>query len=464
MTMKQSKTEILHIYHTNDIHSHFENWPGISEFLLQKRTAHEQANESCFVFDIGDFVDRSNLFTEATSGKGNTELLNHAQYDAVTIGNNEGITLSKEALTSLYKDAQFDVILGNLKEANGEQLDWAVPYKTYVTEYGTRVSVIAATAVYETFYKKLGWTILKPRRVLERLAAELRKTSDCIICLSHLGIHEDRMLAEETSDIDVILGAHTHHLFVQGEWMDGTMLAATGKFGEYIGYVNISIEKGETKKIQASVIPAKELKESLIEEQILSDKTEEAIQLLDNEVFYTPIDLKRNLVDDSELSTFFGEALLSYTNADCALFNTGIFLEDLPKGVVTKKDLHKVLPHPINACILMISGSALYDYYETSLDPEWIHKEVRGLGFRGTVMGSMIQTNLSMSDEGILYVGQLPVEESSTYRLATLDMFTFGFFYPDMQSEIIDYIVPEMIRDIAGWYGAYHYGMSINLT
>ena len=46
-------------------------------------------------FDIGDYVDRSHPFTEGTIGKGNTQLLNEAGYDAVTIGNNEGITMSK---------------------------------------------------------------------------------------------------------------------------------------------------------------------------------------------------------------------------------------------------------------------------------------------------------------------------------------------------------------------------------
>ncbi len=43
-------------------------------------------------------MDRSNIYTEATLGKGNVELLNEAQYDVVTIGNNEGITLSFEDL------------------------------------------------------------------------------------------------------------------------------------------------------------------------------------------------------------------------------------------------------------------------------------------------------------------------------------------------------------------------------
>ena len=89
--------EVIHVYHTNDIHSHFENWPQTSRFLRDKRSESERQNEAYFLFDIGDHVDRSHPFTEGTNGKGNVLLLNEAGYDAVTIGNNEGITMPKEA-------------------------------------------------------------------------------------------------------------------------------------------------------------------------------------------------------------------------------------------------------------------------------------------------------------------------------------------------------------------------------
>ena len=66
--------------------------------------------------DIGDHIDRSNIFTEGTLGKGNVHLLNDAKYDYVTIGNNEGITLSHEELESLYIAANFEVIVSNFTD------------------------------------------------------------------------------------------------------------------------------------------------------------------------------------------------------------------------------------------------------------------------------------------------------------------------------------------------------------
>ena len=129
---------------------------------------------------------------------------------------------------------------------------------------GISVGVIGATAMYTEFYSKLGWRIEEPRQLLKKVAAQLQEKTDVIVCLSHLGIHEDRQLAEECEHIDVILGAHTHHLFVKGELVNDTLLAATGKFGEYVGHVEILVDMAG-KKIdgkRAEVVHVNELESS----------------------------------------------------------------------------------------------------------------------------------------------------------------------------------------------------------
>ena len=102
-SLNTNKETIIHLYHTNDIHSHFENWPQISRFVLGKKRRQE-AGETVLTIDIGDHVDRFHSISEATNGIGNTKLLNEALYDYITIGNNEGITLAKEHLNRLYDD------------------------------------------------------------------------------------------------------------------------------------------------------------------------------------------------------------------------------------------------------------------------------------------------------------------------------------------------------------------------
>ena len=447
--------EKIHIYHTNDIHSHFESWPQISRLLSDRKDEHRKAGEACYLFDIGDHIDRSHPFTEGTKGKGNIKLLNEAGYDAVTIGNNEGVTMSKESLSSLYEDANFDVVLGNLVDMQGELPEWAVPSVVYVTAEGTRVGVIGATAEYIQFYAKLGWQVRPPREQLRGLAERLAPETDIIICLSHMGLTEDERLALESPYIDVILGAHTHHLFLEGKFVQGTLLAATGKYGQYTGHVTVEFDslKKHIKKMSATVYPTEKL--PVIEEDIrrVNELIVEGKRSLDIPVFYNPERLMQNLFATSPLSSFFGKAIIAHTEADCGMFNAGIFLGNLEAGWVTKGDIHSLLPHPINLCVVTLDGTELLEIYELSFNEEWPKVKIKGLGFRGALMGAMIFERLYKNKKGTLFAGNREVVSGEKYTLATLDMFTFGFFYPSLKNADKEYYMPELLRDIFGIYG-----------
>jgi len=449
------RIETIHFYHTNDIHSHFENWPQISRFLCDEKRKHSIEGDACYHFDIGDHVDRSHPFTEGTKGQGNIQLLNEAGYDAVTIGNNEGITMSKEALSTLYKDAKFDVILSNLFEEDGSRPNWLFPYTIYVTEQGTRIGVIGATAEYKAFYSKLGWQVTPPRENLKLVAESIDDETDMIVCLSHMGIHEDEKLAVECPEIDVILGAHTHHLFHEGKWIGNTLLAATGKYGEYVGHVTLkfNVDAKELLQLDAELVRADSVESDEKDIEKVNKLIQIGKQAMEERVFYNPSPLSQNLFDVSPLSSFFGRALIAYSQADCAMFNAGIFLGSLEKGWVTKEDLHSLLPHPINLCLITLDGSELKEVYELSLTKEWPQIEIKGLGFRGTLMGAMIHERLYKNSYGQLFAGNREVVSGHKYTLATLDMFTFGFFFPSLKHAEIEYYMPELIRDVLAWYG-----------
>lgn len=106
--------ETIHLLHTNDLHSHFENWPKIRRYLVDRQTKLKQNNQEYLTLDLGDFMDRFHPLTDATNGLLNIEIMNQINYDYATIGNNEGITNSKQELNALYEDANFQVLLANL--------------------------------------------------------------------------------------------------------------------------------------------------------------------------------------------------------------------------------------------------------------------------------------------------------------------------------------------------------------
>lgn len=435
-------SETIHIYHTNDLHSHFVNWPSIKALLSERKRWHEEEGDFCLILDIGDHVDRSHPFTEGSAGRGNTALLNEAGYDAVTIGNNEGITLSKEELNDLYVQADFDVVVGNLKDAEGFRPTWAKPYRIIETHGGTKVGLVGATAEFTPFYKRLGWSISDGKEAIKEAVEAIKDQTDVIVCLSHLGVKEDEMLAELCPEIDVILGAHTHHIFHEGKMIGNTLLGAAGKFGMYVGHVTI---ESSLKDKKAYLIETADLRNP--DESFDDCLIEEGKNQLDEPIFYNEEKLKAEWFKDSKLSELFGEAMLEFSEADCAIFNAGIFMADLHEGQVTRYDFHKMLPHPINPCLIELTGAELKEIYLQSLNSEWPHIELKGLGFRGAIFGNIIHVNLELIDHKLHVNGEL-AKADQVYRLITLDMFTFGYFFPALKRAPKTYFMPEFLRDV----------------
>lgn len=439
-------SETIHIYHTNDLHSHFKNWPRIKSFLAERKSWHEEAGDVCLILDIGDHVDRSHPYTEGTAGQGNVLLLNEVHYDAVTIGNNEGITLSKDELNDLYVEADFEVVVSNLFDLQGRRPDWAKPFHVIHTKNGTRIGLVGATAEFTPFYQKLGWKITDAKQSIIEAVKEIENEVDLIVCLSHLGVKEDELLAELCPQIHLILGAHTHHIFHDGKWQGNTLMGAAGKFGFYIGHVTV---EEQFEKSSAQLIETSQLRK--VGEGFDEFLVEQGKLQLGELVFHSTKSLKAEWFKDSEMGLLFGQALIEFTEADCALFNAGIFMQDMPKGALTRYDFHKMLPHPINPCLVELSGAELKEIYLQSLNAEWPQLELKGMGFRGVVFGKMLHMNMEITDHHFYINGQLAMHDQ-IYKLVTLDMLTFGYFFPSLKRAPKTYFMPEFLRDVFSQY------------
>lgn len=446
--------ETIHFYHTNDLHSHFQHWPRIDDLLTSRKKWHQEEGHSSFAFDIGDHIDRSHIFTEGTLGKGNTQLLNHAQYDVVTIGNNEGITLPHDDLDTLYEKAHFDVVVGNLFDENGKRPNWVKPYVLKQTSKGTKIGIIAVTAEFSVFYERLGWKVTSAFEAIQKSLEQLTQDVDILICLSHLGIQEDEKMAAQFPAIDVIFGAHTHHVLHDGKIVNNVLLAAAGKFGQFVGQVTVDYDliTNEIRKKEAILYDVNELPAVQHELQKVSELERIGKDKMKTIEFYQKETLEKKWFQESALSAFFGEALVSYCDADCALFNAGIFLDDLKSGDVSSLHVHQILPHPINPCVIELTYLELFDLYHQSLNHEWSNLEIKGLGFRGSIMGKLIAYNMKIVDNE-LYIKNELVNPNKIIRLATLDMFTFGYFFPSLKEANKTYFMPDFLRDVFIWYG-----------
>ncbi|MDZ5606705.1 bifunctional UDP-sugar hydrolase/5'-nucleotidase [Bacillus pseudomycoides] len=457
--MDINKETIIHLYHTNDIHSHFENWPQISRFVQEEKKRRQKAGESVFTLDIGDHVDRFHRITEATNGQGNTKLLNEALYDYVTIGNNEGITLAKEHLDHLYDEANFEVLLANLFEKDGTRPTWAKPYKLHTTADGITIAFIGLTVAYPDFYEMLGWHIEDPMTHLEVILEDVKEKADVTVVLSHLGKNADEYMAEHY-DIDVILGAHTHHLFEHGVLVNETLLCCGEKWGRYVGHVQLTVDK-ETKQIvkkDGRALCTKELKVSGEALPTIEVLEEESKRIMAEPIIELKEPLPIDWFKETTFSSMLAGALKEWCNAEVGMVNAGVLLEGLTEGIVTRGDIHRICPHPINPCALKVKGKTLREVILKARRPNMEGLEVKGLGFRGKVMGKMIYDGIEVIPDTIpgnkillkdVLINGESLELNRIYTVGTIDMFTFGYLYPELSTlSEKQYYMPELLRDV----------------
>jgi 2',3'-cyclic-nucleotide 2'-phosphodiesterase (5'-nucleotidase family) len=442
--------EVIHIYHTNDLHSHFEHWPRIHHFLQERKKWHEHAGEEFLLFDLGDHADRSHPLTEATHGNVNVELLNNAGYHAVTIGNNEGITFPHEDLEHLYDHRLFDVLLANLYRESGQRPSWVKANQIYETKKGMKVAVIGLTACYPHLYQLMGWKITDPYEELKNQLQELKGHSDMIILLSHLGIHDDEQIAREFPEIDVIIGGHTHHIFHEGKIVEDALLACAGKYGMFVGHICLTIDPEEKKMVEkkAWLYDTNDMPPVIDEVQQVEELFHSGKEMLSTEI------ISKHYVHTSqdELARLLCNALREICAADCAFINKGIILESLDPGVVTKFDLHRICPHPINPCVVELTGAELKEVLLQTLDEKWSDMQIMGFGFRGKIMGEMVYSGIHMTRRRqyhLLTVQGKLIESEQKYTVAIPDMFTFGKFFPAIfRAEHKEYILPDFMRHL----------------
>lgn len=451
-------TCILHMLHTNDVHSRFSSMPRIATCLRTHRTQWEQRKEHVLTLDIGDHLDRMSMITEASFGKANVEIMNQSGYQYATIGNNEGITLTKPRLGELYKDAAFTVIAGNLLDGvDGKVPKWAVPYAIHRWS-DLRVALLAMTIPYPHSYQSLGWEARGVLPLLAEQIAALRSQADIVVLMSHLGYQEDCRLAEQLDGLDVILGAHTHHLLENGVRIGNTLIAQTGRFGQYVGHVRLVWDRtaGQITEATAEVFASESYQQAEDIVDIIREEEKKAEELLSRPLAVLGTDLWMNWEQETPFASFLAASIREKTNAEIGLANGGLLLTDLTQGIVTSADLLRCVPHPLNLCAVTLTGEQLMQILEQAIQPEIITKRLYGCGFRGQIEGWMGVDGLQIQyipaeRPNILSVevnGQ-PLVSSREYRVGTVDMFMYNRLFPTLlQGRDIQFFLPAMLREI----------------
>ncbi|WP_372636663.1 bifunctional UDP-sugar hydrolase/5'-nucleotidase [Cohnella sp.] len=447
----------LTLLHTNDLHSHFEETSRIAGYIEEVRGRTDP--NALIVLDSGDFLDRARMETEGTMAAVNRTVMERIGYDAVMLGNNEGLSYTPDELERIFGGMSVPFVCANMTLiATGSPPAWMIP-SLMLERSGLRIGLIGVTVPFNEYYELLGWDAGDPTAVLRAEVAKLRPEADVIILLSHLGLRSDERIAAAVPGVDLILGGHTHHLLEVPLIEGDTAICAAGKFGAYVGH--LQLEFGADRKlvkVSGGSIPTGEMAPSEDVERLISVYREQAKLRMGRKIASLSEPLEWRHDRESPLPTLLSAAIRAMTGADIALVNAGQLLEGLPAGDVTEETIHAICPSPINPCMMRLPGSLILKTLEESLLPEFQDLEIRGFGFRGKVLGTLCMDGLEVAADMSrppyqrvkeAAIGGASLDVHREYTVGTLDMFTFGVGYIGLkEGREIRYYLPEFIRDV----------------
>ena len=219
-------------------------------FIRQQRELHPDL----LLFDCGDF-SQGTPYYNIFKGEVEIKLMNEMRYDAGTIGNHE-FDFGLDNLARLCKLAEFPIVCANYDVA-GTVLEGLVKEYTVLNRDGIKIGVFGLGAQLEGLVAKESYGDVKfedPVSEAQRIADLLKTQEKCdlVICLSHLGWegepYSDVELIENTRNIDVVLGGHSHSYFEAPKYypnLDGEKipLQQMGKHAAFVGKMVLHLIK-----------------------------------------------------------------------------------------------------------------------------------------------------------------------------------------------------------------------------
>ena len=375
----------LVILHTNDTHSQIEpNDKNLGGVIRRKALIDSVKSEhsQVLVVDAGDAVQGTTYFN-LYKGEAEQRVMNELGYDLRIVGNHEfdnGI----DGVKLMLREANATFISTNYLFEDSMLRARFVPYKVYTFGEKT-VGFIALNIkpqglISEGNYDGVIYqdAFLTANNVAKQLKEQ--KGIDIVVAITHLGYSDDIRLAEMSSDIDIIIGGHTHTLIdakdinnklpykvnnVNGQ---PVIVAQADKTGRYVGEVIVDFEANE---ISSKVIKVDSRLDNRGDvealNEIISPYKHGVDLLMSKPVVSIAMDMKR---DEAPLQNLVCDMI--YTQAkklyegkiDLAISNKGGIRCDLTKGVVSVGNIMSMLPFNNRIVVVEIKGSDLLSAFD----------------------------------------------------------------------------------------------------
>lgn len=414
------------IYHTSDVHGFFYPKDGQGGFAALASVI-KQGPSNYLLLDGGDFTNGT-AETRSSKGAKAIELMNALHYDAATIGNHE-FDFKDKQLPILFEQAQFPILAANFFEKGTRNYPPHVqPYKIFDVD-GIRVAVIGLANTTPTRPTTLYEFADDPLEILaETLEDVQQETPNIVVVLVHDALndarHNNRSYVADIANrfagqVHVVLGGHAHQIV--NEKINGVLFSECGTALQYVSKITVDVtdDSGKVSNAVSELIPLiisqtgedkeiKALADSLLEPNI-------DIPLGETSDLIAKDPLEKGQLD-SPLNDWICDIMAQYTGADVVVNNSRGTRADLPKGIITERDLLEIMPFDDKIIKMPVTGKFLKEFVE----------ETFGMfTFAGLDIKYIQQPDGTYKIVSLKIKGK-PLRPKKTYTLATNAFVAFG--------------------------------------
>lgn len=408
--MEKAKENTLTIIHFNDVYNIMERGEepvgGVARFYSALR-AYDHLNP--LILFSGDAFSPSTL-SPIYKGEHMLKPLNSFGIHVACVGNHD-FDFDKDITTSLFERTNFPWLITNVKMRD-TGLPFAPCKEYHILKHKNLKIGFIGLAEYEWISTLNTLTkddldyedfVLSGERWTKYLKEEHK--CDLVIALTHMRDDRDKILAKESTDIDLILGGHDH-VYHNFKLNDKFVIKSGTDFREFnvikleflmpdvINQINSlsSVDCDIVTSPSASINSTKYKGENIcktrfhveIEKVEITKQWKPDPDLESHVHFYihefekkmavpvahTSINLESRFskirTEETNLGNLLADLCKIYIQADVALINAGAIRSDciIPKGLLTLKDIKNILPMPGKLVKLEVTGDELIQVLE----------------------------------------------------------------------------------------------------
>ncbi|MBC7427026.1 MAG: bifunctional metallophosphatase/5'-nucleotidase [Bacteriovorax sp.] len=440
MVASSAHARLVQILHTNDTHSYMDgathetNVGGsarLSALISFYKDKGEKEGVPTITMDAGDFLE-GNIFYMADKGMKSFEVHNNVGYDVVSLGNHDYMMGAKELDIMLGKiDLNFSFLAANVwVSPKFENIRSKIqPYREIEID-GIKIAILGLTT-NEFYYS---WS-LEDSQITDPYQSALtyedilkKRKNDFVIALTHMGVGKDHKLAKKTSNIDLIVGGHSHTAIFAPEYEKNKAkkmvpIVQAGMHTEYLGKIILDLEKGKPLKIVSyELVPVKYQAENTVVKNIVEDANVDLGNTYGEEWLNEKIGQSDLIADDPSGSRkwayYISDALREKSSADVAIHAPPMNGENFPVGAITRRSIINSIPRVFN-----LEDTYGWSIYTAKVKGIWLKTVFETLASFGEPLAySGIEMKFVKTPFGVkighAYINGKPINPLKNYKVA----------------------------------------------